>query len=55
MASLDSYIKERDEKIKSGKLVYSGTTKINTTPKVDFNKLNSETYYNNNGVYRRYW
>lgn len=49
MASLDSYIKEKEEKIKSGRLVYSGTT--NTTPRADFHKLNCDTFKHNNGCY----
>lgn len=45
MASLDSYIKERDEKVKEGKLVYNTATSTN---RVDFYKLNCETFKHNN-------
>lgn len=51
MASLDSYIKERDEKIKSGKLIYNGTTTLNTTKREDFHKLNCNTFKHNNGMW----
>lgn len=49
MASLDSYIKDRDERIKNGSLVYSGTASKST--KTDFHKLNCETFKHNNGTY----
>lgn len=51
MASLDSYIKDRDERIKNGSLVYGGTSKMNSTPRADFHKLNCDTFKHNNGCY----
>lgn len=51
MASLDSYLKEREENIKNGKLVYNGTTKVNATYRADFNKLNCNTFKHNNGAW----
>lgn len=49
MASLDSYIRERDEKVKNGKVIYNGAA--NTTRKADFHKLNCETFKHNNGAW----
>lgn len=49
MASLDSYIKERDEKIQKGVLIYSVVS--NKTTKTDFYKLNCNTFKHNNGIY----
>ena len=48
MASLDSYIKERDEKIAKGTLVYG---KNYTTERVEFNRLNGNTFKQNNGAW----
>ena len=55
MASLDSYIKERDEKVKSGSLVYSGRASADQIRRVDFSRLNANTYKQNNGIYPEKW
>ena len=48
MASLDSYLRERDEKIEKGTLAYGYSS---STTRVDFNRLNANTYKHNNGAY----
>ena len=55
MASLESYIKERDEMIERGRLVI---TKGDSGYKPSLAQKNRETFYNNNGThssYTRYW
>lgn len=51
MASLDSYIKDRNERLEKGTLVYNGTKKVNTTSRIDFNRLNEKTFKQNNGAW----
>ena len=50
MASLDSYIKERNERLEKGTLTYNDTTKVNP-PRVDFNRINEKTFKQNNGAW----
>lgn len=55
MASLNSYIKDRDERIKKGTLVYTGTSTHDATPTRNFNRLNNNTFKANNGQYSNYY
>ena len=52
MASLDNYIKERNERIEKGALVYTGVSTHNVTPLRDFNRMNADTFRHNNGAYQ---
>lgn len=56
MASLDSYIKERNERVEKGTLVYGGSTNpYHFSPlKNDFAHKNRETFKSNNGMYPSY-
>ena len=49
MASLDSYIKERNERVERGSLVYGNST--SSTTRTNFDRLNAETFRHNNGAY----
>ncbi len=53
MSSLDSYIKERNERIEKGTLAYGGSTNSYAfSPlKNDFSYKNRETFKTNNGMY----
>lgn len=53
MSSLDSYIKERNERIEKGALVYTNGANTQFSPLTrDFNRMNADTFRHNNGAYQ---